>query len=266
MSATTDSGRFDVQRARRLLSPWRLRQWWHRAELHGVENLPAGPAILVSNHGRLDFDSLMLLKMIADRSGRLPRSLGERMLFDNPMTARLAAALGAVAGTREHAASLLAAGEWVLTYPGGIAEIFDSRFGLERLRWAGRRGFAHVAISTGVPVVPIASIGVNHGFVFLGEGRRLGRFMGRYVLRLGPRADDFRDPLAIGIVPLPLPYSTAIHMPLPCKVRYVIGRPVAAVPDHAAADRGAEALAQRVEAALGRLLAAGGTPDPRNPV
>ena len=255
---------FDPRHARGLLRPWALRRLWHRAELSGVDNLPEGPALLVSNHGRLDFDSLILLKMIADRTGKLPRSLGERMLFRNPLTARLAAALGAVEGRRENAAKLLAAGEWLLSYPGGIREIFDSRFGRERVNWSGRHGFAHVAMQAGVPVVPIASVGVNDGFAFLSDGRWLGRFMARYVLRLGPGPSDFRDPLAVGMLPLPLPFSTAVHFPWPCKVRYLIGKPLLPPTGSAADPDAAEAFALRVESALCTMLAADGTPDPRN--
>lgn len=256
---------YDSRRARRFLRPWALRRLWHRADLRGAERLPKGPAILVSNHGRLDFDSLILLKMIADRTGKLPRSLGERMLFRNPLTAKLAAVLGTVEGTRSNVVTLLAAGEWVLSYPGGIREIFDSRFGRERVCWTGRRGFAHVALRSGVPVVPIASVGVNHGFVFLGDGQRLGRFMARHVLRFGADQKDFRDPFAIGILPLPLPFSTAVHFPLPCKVRYLIGEPL--TPPALPADErsAADAFASRVETALCDLLATHATPDPRNP-
>jgi 1-acyl-sn-glycerol-3-phosphate acyltransferase len=133
---------------------------------------------------------------------------------------------GAVDGTRENATHLLRRGEMVLTYPGGVREIRECRFGLEDIDWRGRTGFANVAIAAGVPILPVASVGVNNGFIFVSSGRLLGKLLFQKVLRLGPAYNEYRDPLAIGSLPLPLPYSMAVHFPLPCKVRYVVGEPI----------------------------------------
>lgn len=158
----------------------------------------------------------------------------------------------------------------VLAYPGGVREIMNSRFRHEHVEWCGRTGFARVAVNAGVPVIPVASVGVNGGFVFLTAGRRLGKLLFRGLLRLGPEYDDYRDPLAIGLLPLPLPFSLAVHLPLPCKVRYVVGEPV--YPDgaagssgggttsgdgetHKTADEAVTELATRVAEAMGSLIA-----------
>ncbi len=114
----------------------------------------------------------------------------------------------------------------MLAYPGGVREIMNSRFGHEHIDWSDRTGFASVAIAAGVPVIPVVGIGVNNGFRFLTSGRLLGKVTFQWILRLGPAYKGYRDPLTLGILPLPLPFSSAIHFPLPCKVRYVVGEPI----------------------------------------
>jgi hypothetical protein len=180
--------------------------------------------------------------------------MADHLWFKLPGIRRLWAAAGAVDGTRENALGLLAGGEAVLTYPGGVREIMTSRFRREHVDWEGRIGFAAVAIAAEVPVIPVAGLGVNSGHIFLTSGRRLGRFIFGTVLRrlldLGSSYDDYRDPLTIGLVPLPLPFGVAVHLPLPCEVRYVVGEPLRQANGETEAQfatRAAEKLASMLE-------------------
>jgi 1-acyl-sn-glycerol-3-phosphate acyltransferase len=221
-----------------LLNPRRL---YHRAEIERTDRLPAsGGAVIVSNHGRLDFDCFILAGLILRSRGRLVRLLADHLWFRIPVVRRLWAQAGAVDGTRKNAARLLSEGELVLAYPGGVREIMGSRFGREHIDWSGRTGFARVAIAAGAPVIPVVGVGVNDGFVFLTSGRRLGRLLFQKILRLGPAYSEYRDPLVIGLLPVPLPFSLAVHLPWPCKVRYVVGEPV-----YPAADLGGSGGVQR---------------------
>lgn len=213
--------------AARMLTIQNPRRLYHRAELVFADRMPAsGGAVIVSNHGRLDFDSFILIKLMLRSRGRLPRLMADHLWSKIPGVRRLWLLAGAVDGTRENATALLERGELVLAYPGGVREILEGRFGREHLDWRGRTGFASVAIASGVPVIPVASIGVNNGLVFLTDGRLLGRLLFRGILHLGPEYDDYRNPLTVGLLPVPLPFSLAVHLPLPCKVRYVVGEPV----------------------------------------
>ena len=63
--------------------------------------------------------------------------------------------------------------------------------------------------------------------------------------------------LAIGLVPVPLPFSLAVHLPWPCKVRYVVGEPV--YPAEAPGG-GEEDLANRVANAMRGLIERYGRP------
>lgn len=234
-----------------LLNPRRL---YHRAELEGEGCLPAsGEVLLVSNHGRLDFDSFLLMRLILRSTGRRVRLMADHLWFKLPGIRRLWAAAGAVDGTRENALELLARGEVVLTYPGGVREIMSSRFRREHVDWDGRTGFAAVAMVAGVAVIPVAGLGVNSGHIFITSGRRLGRFIFGTILRrlldLGPSYEDYRDPLTIGLLPMPLPFGVAVHLPLPCKVRYVVGEPLRPAKGETEGE-----FANRVAEALRRLL------------
>jgi hypothetical protein len=105
-------------------------------------------------------------------------------------------------------------------------------------------------------VIPVVGVGVNNGFIFLTSGKALGRLLYQRVLRLGRAYEDYRDPLVLGLVPLPMPLSIAIHFPLPCKVRYVVGEPVYPARDLQDTE-GQEAdneLARRVAASMQRLI------------
>ncbi len=213
-------------RALMLLNP-RLR--YHRASIEHPEHIPlSGGAVLVSNHGRLVFDSFLVLRLLLQSRGRLARLMADHMWFKIPFTPRIFTAAGAVDGTRENALRLLDEGELVFTYPGGVREIFGGRFGREHLDWEGRYGFALVAIRAGVPVIPVVGIGVNNGLVLLTSGRMLGTLTYRGVLRLGEAYADYRNPLAIGLLPLPLPLSVVVALPLPCKLTYIVGEPLSA--------------------------------------
>ena len=207
--------------------------------------------MIASNHGRLDFDCFILMGLILRTRGRVARLMADHLWFRMPVVRRLWTSAGALDGTRENAARVLAGGGLVLTYPGGLREIMGSRFGHERIDWEDRTGFAEVAVAAGVPVIPVVGVGVNNGFAFLTSGRRLGRLLYQGLLRLGPAYSEYGDPLVIGLVPLPLPYSLAVHLPLPCKVRYVVGEPL--YPDTASADSAADLAARTTEAMDGLI-------------
>lgn len=217
----------DTKSAARMLLMLNPRGAYHRARLLGSERLPeSGGAVIVSNHGRLDFDTFILIRLVLRARSRLMRLMADHMWFGLPLFSRLFSAAGAVDGTRPNALGLLEQGELVLTYPGGVREIMGSRFRHEHIDWEARRGFARVAIEAGVPVIPVIGIGVNSGHIFVSSGKLLGRLVFQGILRLGPAYAKYRDPLTIGILPVPLPLDLAVNLPLPCRLTYFVGEPI----------------------------------------
>ena len=243
--------------AARIFKMWWIRQLYHRAEISGTHNLPRqGPALLVSNHGRLDSDVLILMKLIWENCGRVPRGMGDRSLFRMPVFRFLAPLAGAVEGNRENAVSLLQQDEMLMVYPGGYREVTSSRFGVDDIYWNGRTGFAQVALRTQSPVIPIAGLGINNGHLFLTSGKLLGKILFQGIFRLGPDFKEYRDPLTIGLIPFPLPFSLAVNFPLPCKLHYVVGEAIQPEFGPEAADdpEKVKQFADQVAAEMRRLL------------
>jgi 1-acyl-sn-glycerol-3-phosphate acyltransferase len=248
----------NIKTASRVLGFLNPRRLYHRAEIEFAERLPqSGGAVIVSNHGRLDFDSFILSGLILRSCKRLPRLMADHLWFRLPFASRIMSLAGAVDGTRENATYLLGRREMVLTYPGGVREIIGSRFGHEDIDWRGRTGFANVAIAAGVPIIPVVGIGVNNGFIFLSSGRLLGKLLFHNILNLGSAYDGYRNPLVMGLLLLPLPFSMAVHFPLPCKVRYFVGEPIYPPSDNSQDGEGQNAeneLACRVADSMRRLF------------
>ncbi|MEZ4461302.1 MAG: lysophospholipid acyltransferase family protein [bacterium] len=143
--------------------------------IHGVENLPETGALLVGNHALAGIDSLAFLPALYHATGRVPRGLGLRALFQVPLLSQALQQCGAVAGDRENAVRLLESDELVVAYPGGSRDSLKSKADRSELKWKGRHGFAHVARQAKRPVVPVAAIGPDDVFPILADnGLRVG--------------------------------------------------------------------------------------------
>lgn len=177
---------------------------WFQTELYDVDRVPAdGPAMMVGNHAIMGIDSWALMPELIKQTGRYPRALMLRSLFDKPWLSEILTELGAVPGSRDSACELLDDGNLVVVYPGGARDSMKGRSERYHLRWGERRGFAHVAIRTGAPICPVAAIGPDEVFPVLSN---------RGVLSL-----DF---LGNEKIPLFLPFARRIPF------RFWVGRPI----------------------------------------
>jgi 1-acyl-sn-glycerol-3-phosphate acyltransferase len=132
------------------------------ARISGAERIPRqGGALLVGNHAALGLDSFPFTALCVERTGRMPRFLGERNLWKVPGLRGLLDALGAVPGTRDNAVELLRTGALVCVYPGGLDDSFKLAGQAYTLQWGGRAGFAQVALRARVPIVPFVGEGVD---------------------------------------------------------------------------------------------------------
>ena len=206
-------------------------------EVHGLERLPEGGALLVGNHA-FGWDPVFLLAEVWRRQRRPVWVLGEHLWWRFPFLRRLAAAVGTVDGTQENAERLLSGGALVLVLPGGLREAVKPRELRYRLLWGHRYGFVRAALRTGVPIVPIASIGTDELFDFVGDAYRRGE---RW---LGSR----RIPIPRPVGWLPIPRRT--------QVRIIVGAPIAssASPEQSADQRTLERVRHEVAGALHELI------------
>lgn len=181
-----------------------------RPRLLNSERIPAGGVLLVGNHALMGVDSFALYPLLWQHLHRLPRGLGDRVLFKVPAIGKIFQSLGAIEGNPDQAAELLRQGEMCLVYPGGSAESFKGPDQRYKLLWQNRMGFAKLAISAQVPVVPVMAAGVDHAYRFLFRDKLLVR----RVVGQGKARYDFPVSMGLGILPLPVQFTYHIGEPL----------------------------------------------------
>jgi 1-acyl-sn-glycerol-3-phosphate acyltransferase len=199
---------------------------YHRAEVRGLENIPdEGPVLLVGNHsgGTLIADTFVFSAAFYEHFGpaRDFHQLAHDMVFRVPGARALVAPWGTVPANPENMRKALGKGAALLVYPGGDWETYRPTWESAKIDFAGRNGFARLALELNVPIVPVVSIGGQETALFLGQGRRLSK-----LLRLDKtfRIKVFPPVLGppIGTTILDLP----IRFPLPAKVTISVGQPI----------------------------------------
>lgn len=126
----------------------------HHYTVVGDEHLPAtGPCLLVVNHSLATYDILLLGQTLLERTGRLPRGLGDKRLFQLPILRQLVSYFGGVKASHDAADQLIAQGLVVLVAPGGMSEALRSSEQRYQVTWADRKGFVELAVRTGCPIV-----------------------------------------------------------------------------------------------------------------
>jgi 1-acyl-sn-glycerol-3-phosphate acyltransferase len=207
-----------------------------RVEVRGIEKLPRGRALLVANHA-FGWDVIIPIAEIWRRTQRRVWVLGEHAWWRFPFLRRLAAAIGTVDGTPENADRLLSRDELVLVLPGGLREAVKPRELRYRLLWGHRYGFVRSAIRNQTPILPLASIGADDLFDFVGNAYRRGE---RWLRRRG--------------VPVPLP-ARILPIPHLVRLRYVLGEPIVPPAPETIGDQTAvRRLRREVEGALHELI------------
>lgn len=181
-----------------------------RPELRHPERIPSGGVLLVGNHALMGIDSFALYPLLWKHLRRLPRGLGDRFLFKVPAIGKIFERIGAIEGDPRKAEALLRQGELCLVYPGGSAESFKSPEQRYQLFWENRLGFARLAMSAQVPVVPVMAAGVDHAYRFLFRDKLLTR----RIAGQGKARYDFPVSLGLGVLPLPVQFTYHVGEPL----------------------------------------------------
>ena len=181
--------------------------------VEGLEHLPEGRALLVSNHA-FGWDVAFAVAAIRREAGRTVWPLGEHAWWRFPYLRRLASAVGVVDGTPDNADALLERDELVLVLPGGLREAVKPRELRYRLLWGHRYGFVRAAMRNHAPIVPLASLGADEVFELVGDAYARGeRWLHArvpvprlaHVLRIPRRARGLKYVLGEPITPTALP-------------------------------------------------------------
>ena len=189
--------------------------YW-RAEVEGIENIPAsGKVLLVANHaGMLPYDSLMIREAVSRNhpEKRLVRPLLEDFIYYFPFLGTFMARLGSVRACQENGQSLLNRGDVALVFPEGIKGIekqYKLRYRLQRF---GRGGFIRLAMNTRAPIVPVAVIGSEETHPVLTNFEQMAKLLGLPYLPLTPTF-PLLGPL--GLLPLPSKWKIVFGKPIP---------------------------------------------------
>jgi 1-acyl-sn-glycerol-3-phosphate acyltransferase len=191
---------------------------YFRAEVHGLDNIPAeGPALLVGNHsgGTLIADTFVFAQGFYDRFGPLRRfhQLAHDLVFRLPGARASLSRYGTVPASPENMRRALARDAALLVYPGGDHETYRPSWESSKIDFAGRHGFARLAIELGCPIVPIVAIGGQETALFLGQGRGLARRLRLdRLMRLNVLPAQIAPPFGLTILDLPG------RLPLPAKI------------------------------------------------
>ncbi len=127
---------------------------YHRYRVLGTETFPREGGVLVAaTHSLATYENFLLASACSEILERPAWVLGDDLIFQNPVTARIAHAAHLIPGNRESATTLLREGEVVGLGPGGMREALRSSKERYRVDWEGRYGFVRVALAAGVPIV-----------------------------------------------------------------------------------------------------------------
>ena len=200
---------------------------YFRAEVTGMEKIPPGPSLVVSNHsgGIVTPDmSVFAVAYYAMYGYKRPLyTLGHDMLFRGP-AAELLKRTGVVRATPENAAEGLAAGAVVLVFPGGDYDVYRPTLWENVIGFGGRTGYVTAAIEAGVPIVPAVSIGAQESQLYLSRGRWLSRLLRLTKLEHRLARTDIL-PISFGFT-FGLSVLVPINMPLPTKITTEVLPPI----------------------------------------
>lgn len=208
-----------------LPATWLLASLYFRAEVRRLDRIPPeGPVLLVGNHsgGNVPPDTFVFTLAFCSYFGveRPFYQLAHNLVAMYPALGWLRK-FGTVAASRENARLALESGAAVLVYPGGDYEVYRPSWQRHVVDLGGRMGFVLLARETGVPIVPVASVGGQETALFLSRGQWLAK-----LLRLDKVARLKSVPISLAL-PWGLNVSDLLgHLPLPAKIVIEVQEPI----------------------------------------
>jgi 1-acyl-sn-glycerol-3-phosphate acyltransferase len=227
-----------------------LMDYWFRMEMEGWDRLPDPPALLVGIHTGAPFvwDAWTVGVQWWRRFGaeRVLHGTAHDALMAAPLIGGYFRKMGVLPAAPDSITAALAAGHDVALWPGGEVDSLRPWTERDKAVLGGRTGFVKLAIRSGVPIVPIATVGGADSMPVLVRGRRFARW-----LQLDKVARLKMFPIAVsapwGIGPAMLP-----EIPLPTKIRTAFLDPIEldSNPDRANDDEYVQAKYDEVRASI----------------
>lgn len=151
---------------------------YHRHELHIDVEPPVDQAFIVANHGFggiVDLNSLALVCTLDELDLKRPVTFLVHQVAWTLGVGRFVEALGGRPGSSVSVEEAFASGHHVAVFPGGDIEAAKTTRNRNVVTFAGRSGFARVAMEYGVPVVPVVTAGAGESLLVLSDGQRLAK-------------------------------------------------------------------------------------------
>ncbi len=218
-----------------------IHRTYFRTEVYGIDRIPTGRVLLISNHsGMIPIDAMLIgTALLMDREPPLlVRAMVEKWVQVLPFVSVLFTRMGQVLGDPDNARRLLEAEHPLLVFPEGVRGIskpYRNRYQLANFG----PGFMRLALETKAPIVPIAVIGGEEQFPAVGNVRPLAKALGMPVFPIIPQV----------LLGFPLP--------LPTKYRIYFGEPMTFHGDPDEDDADIEARVESVREAIQGMLRSG---------
>jgi 1-acyl-sn-glycerol-3-phosphate acyltransferase len=206
-----------------------LEKYYFRVEVDGWERVPDETCLVIGVHsgGALTMDAWSLVNAWQKHfeGRRFLHGTAHDVLMASPGLGDYFRAVGVIAANRKSVGAALAQGEDVVVWPGGEVDAMRSWRKRDVATLGGRTGFVKQAIRSGVPILPVATVGGHDTVFVINEGKWLANALDK-VLGLKktlrgsnlPIIAGFPFPLAVEILPA--------HVPLPAKIRTELLDPI----------------------------------------
>jgi 1-acyl-sn-glycerol-3-phosphate acyltransferase len=206
-----------------------LNKYYFRLEVEGWDRVPDETCLVVGVHsgGALTMDAWTLVNAWHTHfeGERILHGTAHDVLMATPGLGDYFRAVGVIAANRKSVGTALAQGEDVVVWPGGEVDSMRSWFKRDVATLAGRKGFVKQAIRSGVPILPVATVGGHDTVFVLSEGKWLANALDKVTglkntLRGSnlPIIAGFPFPIAVEVLPA--------HVPLPAKIRTELLEPI----------------------------------------
>jgi 1-acyl-sn-glycerol-3-phosphate acyltransferase len=241
-----------------------LNKFYFRLEVDGWERVPDRPSLVVGVHsgGALTMDAWTLVNAWHTHfeGKRLLHGTAHDVLMATPGLGDYFRAVGVIAANRKSVGTALANGEDVVVWPGGEVDAMRSWRKRDVATLGGRTGFVKQAIRSGVPILPVATVGGHDTVFVISEGKWLANALDKVTglkntLRGSnlPIIAGFPFPIAVEVLPA--------HVPLPAKIRTELLEPIEVdhdpdrVQDTAYVQRIYDRVEAEIQAGMDRLAA-----------
>jgi 1-acyl-sn-glycerol-3-phosphate acyltransferase len=206
-----------------------LNKYYFRLDVDGWDRVPDRTCLVVGVHsgGALTMDAWTLVNAWHTHfeGKRHLHGTAHDVLMATPGLGDYFRAVGVIAAHRKSVGATLAAGKDVVVWPGGEIDSMRSWRKRDVATLGGRTGFVKQAIRSGVPILPVATVGGHDTVFVVSEGQWLANALDKVTglkstLRGAnlPIIAGFPFPVAIEVLPA--------HVPLPAKIRTELLEPV----------------------------------------